>query len=60
MSPLTDAEKQARSRAARERRGGKAVHVVLTPEAAAKLAAWQARGLTIAQVFEKLLLRSKP
>ena len=60
MTALPPDERQRRSRASREREGAKAIHVVLSPEAADKLAAWQARGLTIAQAIEKLLLRSKP
>jgi len=58
--PMTAAEKQARSRAARVREGGKVITAVLSPEAAAKLAKWQRHGLTIAEVLHKLLVRSKP
>ena len=57
MKPAT---RQARSRAAREAQGGKQVSVFLSPAAAAKLAAWVARGETIAGIINKLLTRSKP
>ena len=60
MTALTPAERQRRSRAKREKEGGRIVHAVLSPEAADKLAGWEARGLTVKEVLEKLLLRSKP
>ena len=55
-----DPERQARSRALRASTGGKQVAVMLTPAAAAKLAAWVAKGETIAAVVNRLLVRSKP
>jgi hypothetical protein len=55
-----NAEAQRRSREAREAAGGKQIAVMLTPAAAAKLAAWLARGETIAGVVNRLLERSKP
>ena len=54
------AKRQARSRKARAEAGGKQIAVMLTPAAAAKLAAWIARGETIAGVINRLLTRSKP
>ena len=54
------AERQARSRKARAEAGGKQIAVMLTPEAAAKLSAWVARGETIAAVVNRLLARSRP
>ena len=54
------AERQARSRQARAEAGGKQIAVMLTPAAAAKLAAWVAKGETIAGVVNRLLLRSRP
>lgn len=60
MTALTPAEKQARSRKARALAGGKAVHVVLSPLAADKLAQWLGRGLSVTQAINKLLERSKP
>lgn len=56
----TDRERKARSRQAREAEGGKQIAVMLTPAAAAKLAAWVRRGETIAGVINRLLTRSKP
>lgn len=56
----TDAERKARSRAAREAEGGKQISVMLTPSAAAKLAAWVRRGESIASIINRLLTRSKP
>lgn len=53
-------ERQSRSRALRASTGGKQIAVMLTPAAAAKLAAWVARGETIAAVVNRLLVRSKP
>lgn len=55
-----DRERQARSRQARAEAGGKQIAVMLTPEAAAKLARWVARGESIAAVVNRLLLASKP
>lgn len=55
-----DNDRQARSRKARAEAGGKQVAVMLTPAAAAKLAAWVARGESIAAVINRLLVRSKP
>lgn len=55
-----DADRQARSREARAEAGGKQIAVMLTPAAAAKLAAWVAKGETIASVVNRLLTRSRP
>ena len=55
-----DPARQARSRKARAKAGGKQIAVMLTPEAAAKLAAWVKRGDTIAGVVNRLLTRSRP
>lgn len=60
MTPTSDPERQAQSRAARASAGGKQVAVMLTPAAAAKLSAWVAKGETIASVINRLLTRSKP
>jgi hypothetical protein len=57
---MTEQERQARSRKARAEAGGKQIAVMLTPTAAAKLAAWVARGETIAAVVNRLLSRSRP
>ena len=54
------ATRQARSRQARAEAGGKQISVMLTPAAAAKLAAWVKRGESIASIVNKLLTRSKP
>lgn len=54
------ANRQASSRKARVEAGGKQIAVMLTPAAAAKLAAWVAKGETIAGVINRLLTRSKP
>lgn len=59
MNP-SSAERQARSRKARAEAGGKQIAVMLTPAAAAKLAAWLARGESIASTVNMLLTRSKP
>ena len=56
----SEQERQARSRKARAEAGGKQIAVMLTPEAAAKLSAWVARGETIAAVVNRLLARSRP
>jgi hypothetical protein len=56
----TPADYQARSRQARAEAGGKQISVMLTPTAAAKLAAWVKRGESIASIVNKLLTRSKP
>jgi len=53
-------QRQELSRAARIEAGGKQIAVMLTPAAAAKLAAWVARGETIAGVVNRLLTLSKP
>lgn len=55
-----DPDRQARSRKARAEAGGKQIAVMLTPAAAAKLAAWVARGETISGVVNRLLTLSKP
>ena len=55
-----DADRQARSRQARAEAGGQQIAVMLTPAAAAKLAAWIKRGETIASIVNRLLTRSKP
>lgn len=47
--------RQARSREARAKAGGKQIAVMLTPAAAAKLAAHVAKGETIAGVVNRLL-----
>lgn len=60
MPKTPENERQARSRQARAEAGGKQIAVMLTPEAAEKLAAWTARGETIAGVINRLLARSKP
>ena len=60
MTLSNDADRQARSREARAKAGGKQISVFLSPTAAAKLAAWVARGETIAGIINKLLTRSKP
>lgn len=57
---MTSTERQARSRQARASAGGKQIAVMLTPTAAAKLAAWVARGESIAAVINRLLIRSRP
>lgn len=57
---MTEQERQARSRNARASAGGKQVAVMLTPAAAAKLAAWTAKGEPIAAVVNRLLIRSRP
>ena len=60
MTSKPTATRQARSRKARADAGGKQVAVMLTPAAAAKLAALVATGETIAGVINRLLVRSKP
>lgn len=57
---MTPSERMARSRQARADAGGKQIAVFLTPDAASKLAAWVARGESIAGVINRLLTRSKP
>ena len=57
---MTTADRQARSRKARADAGGKQIAVMLTPAAAAKLAAWVAKGETAAGTVNRLLTRSKP
>ena len=59
-SPNPAAKRQALSRQARASAGGKQIAVMLTPAAAAKLAAWVAKGETIAAVVNRLLARSRP
>lgn len=60
MSPKTpDPDRQARSRAARASVGGKQIAVMLTPKAAEKLAGHIAKGETIAQVVNRLLVKSR-
>ena len=54
---MTDSTRQARSRKARTEAGGKQIAVMLTPAAAAKLAAHVAKGETIAGVVNRLLER---
>ena len=60
MTKTPESERQARSRQSRAEAGGKQIAVMLTREAAEKLAAWVARGETIAGVINRLLIRSKP
>ncbi len=60
MTALTPAEKQARSRKARALAGGKAVHVILSPAATAKLSQWLGHGLNATETVNRLLERSKP
>lgn len=57
---MSATERQARSRKARADAGGKSIHLVLTPAAAAKLARWQQRGLGLAEAINGLLERSRP
>jgi hypothetical protein len=57
---VKDRQRQALSRASRAESGGKQIAVMLTPAAAAKLAAWIARGETIAGVINRLLVKSRP
>jgi hypothetical protein len=56
---LADHERQARSRKARAEAGGKQIAVMLTPKAAEKLAGHVAKGETIAQVVNRLLVKSR-
>lgn len=60
MNKNTAHERQARSREARAKAGGKQIAVMLNPAAAAKLAAHVARGETIAGVVNRLLSKSRP
>lgn len=53
-------QRQARSRKARAEAGGKQIAVMLTPSAAAKLAAWVAKGETIAGLINRMLTKSRP
>lgn len=55
-----ETERKARHRADKYEQGGKQIAVMLSPAAASKLAAWVARGETIAGVVNRLLTRSKP
>jgi len=57
---MTEAARQARSRKARAEAGGKQIAVMLTPAAAAKMAALVAKGETIAGVINRLLTKSRP
>jgi len=60
MAATTSSKRQARSRKARAEEGGKQIAVMLTPSAAAKLAAWVAKGETIAGVINRMLTKSRP
>ena len=51
-------ERQARSRKARAEAGGKQIAVMLSPAAAAKLAAHVAKGESITGVVNRLLIDS--
>lgn len=57
---LAQADRQAKSREARAKAGGKQIAVMLTPGAAAKLADHVAKGESIAGVINRLLERSRP
>lgn len=57
---MTDATRQAASRQARQKAGGKLVQVMLTPKASDNLTAWQARGDTVSGVINRLIERSRP
>lgn len=52
--------RQRRSRANRAAAGHRQVSFFLTPEASEKLAAWVARGDTIASAINRLLVKSRP
>lgn len=52
--------RQTRSREARVNAGGKQIAVMLSPQAAAKLAKWQAKGESIAGIVNRLLEKSRP
>ncbi len=56
----SESERKARLRATYADAGRKPIYVVLEPAAAAKLAAWVAKGESIAAVVNRLLTRSKP
>lgn len=58
--PLSNAEKQAAYVARQREAGGRIIKAALTPEAAAKLAAWEATGDSVREVINRLLIRSKP
>lgn len=60
MNKAADQERQSRSRKARIASGWKQIAVMLTPAAAAKLAAWVAKGETIAGVINRMLAKSRP
>lgn len=60
MNALTPAQRQANRRARLRAERGATITVSLTPAAAAKLAAWMARGETATSVINRLLRRSKP
>ena len=57
---VKERHRQSKSRAERASAGGKQIAVMLTPAAAEKLAAWVARGETIAGVVNRLLAKSRP
>ena len=56
----SQSDRQARSRKARAEVGGKQVAVMLVPKAAEKLAMHVGKGETIAQVINRLLIKSRP
>lgn len=60
MTPTPPADRMASSREDRAKEGGRQVAVWLGPAAAAKLAAWIARGETATGIINRLLTRSKP
>lgn len=55
-----EAERVAHHRERIEAEGGKQVAVMLSAEAAEKLARWKARGFNQTEIINKLLTRSKP
>jgi hypothetical protein len=57
---MGQAERQARSREAREAAGFKQVAVMLGPKAVAKLTRWQACGVSGTAAINFLLEQSKP
>lgn len=59
-NPIPCAARQARSRKARAKAGGKQIAVMLSPQAATKLVKLQMRGESIAGVVNRLLEESKP
>ena len=58
MTKTPDPDRQARSRKARAAAGGKQIAVMLTPQAAAKLAEHTAKGESITAVVNRLLCES--